>query len=269
MGVHTHTLAHAPPPTFIIRISDFSTIFKNPLTKMLPKCNNIVMAKKQTQLAPLDFVKLAVSQDTFRPLLNSVLHEDDTLVATDTHRLHIATRVSTTENKTMLHVGKNCDLKGDPNNYPNWRRVVPEQNALKLSVTGSEFQFFCTQIRQFLKTDKGFIDRAVFVWDVEKNVLTVNAEKGNVKASFEYTGEFKFEFLEPFEEVKKFKVGVNINYLIDALQVSKYDVTILFGNMENIKDYSGEVLFHQCKRPLTISNYEDTLKAVVMIMDLY
>ena len=240
------------------------------MTRPLSKCNNVGMARKQTlTLEPLEFVKLAISKDNFRPILNSVLHDGDVLVGTDTHRMHLVSGVSTSEKKTLLHVGKNCDLNANPENYPNWQRVVPDEHNATFVVNGREFQEFCVQVSKFIKADKTLANRATLVLGVEPNTLEIRAVSDSVEATFKYRGSFTFSFDKDFEtDCSTVKIGIDITFLIDALEVSKDDVTVslTLTNLHNAPYtlYTARPIVFANVNPVGYKQY----KAVVMPMDI-
>ena len=233
---------------------------------------------KAKLLSPQDFVKLAISEDSFRQLLNSALHEGDILVGTDTHRLHVVSEFTNTENKTLLHLGKHCDLNGNPDKYPNWKRVVPETCEAELQVKVESFREFCLQVSKYIKADKKSQNRVNFVYDIENKAISFLVVNELGKAEFQYDPTFTaypawFSFDNELKELDKYKeckfiiFAINIFYLLDGLQVAdKGTVKLKFTHLN--KYHGSKPNAMTFTRPITITSDKTNYKSVIMPMQI-
>jgi len=96
----------------------------------------ITLDKNHPDIQALRAVCAALSKDATRPALTHLLIEDNTAVATDSHRVHVAKLCDTIPDgvyqvvkstKTSFVAIPSTDLT--PSDFPSYKRVIPEKTA--------------------------------------------------------------------------------------------------------------------------------------------
>ena len=171
----------------------------------------------------LEYVEIAKSRDEGRYNMTGIYRDTERLVATDGHRLHMV--------EGLPKIEKGHFLDGRDSEFPCYKQVLLKNPTLVCSV-----KFESKDIKR-MKAFLGLYDRKINrgVWLSCTNgrlVIESSAEEKGWKASMTF----------PCEESRcdrAFKIGVNLQYLIEALVPMKTYATEFY--VENAFSNGAEV----------------------------
>lgn len=212
----------------------------------------------------LDRVKRAAAGDNSRPALTSVYvipgRTKETLVATDTHRLHVATstRGSCLNKPGYVAISKHS-CAAPESAFPNWERVVPAKYTKRFWVNGQALRKAVVAagalakdsanrvVLEFTKQPKGN------GFDIAIVTKSQEFEEIEIKATLKT---WQFKGVKSKSDDDSFRIGFNFQYLVDALPRS-------------VKDTMAPIAleFTEPSRPAVI-RWDDGFYAVIMPMAL-
>jgi len=217
------------------------------------------------------WIGLACSDDEYRPVLtNFKRYEDGTMVATNTHRLHIllAEGKKVWDFEYAYNEEEKLDFKYvSPNpkkfavvdkntRYPNWIRVIPSESTRSFTVNSSDLMHTLIAFKKYAE-DCAFRIRL----RVENNILSISCP--NEVLCGELTARLR---INASHNCDGFEIAVNVNYLIDAIRLSPET-----DKHQSFRELTFEVT--ENSRPIAIKHLKSvdqtTRVAVVMPMALY
>ena len=147
-----------------------------------------------------DYVNLAISKDKFKPNLNDVYRDKESLVATDGHRIHWTNGLPPIE--------QGYYISGGDSQFPEWQLALP-QNIYSLSIYFSKNHYKDLTARLKL-LDKKQIVKISFNID-KKLIITSN--------------QFKYE-LDILVGIPPIDItfSINLAYLLSALTPQKNEI---------------------------------------------
>ena len=150
----------------------------------------------------MDYIKLAVSKDKSRESLMYIYRDKDRLIATDGHRMHW-------KDSTLIDTPHYID--GYDGTFPEYLQVIPTKAPsykVHLSLDRDQLNQL-KKIRDLIKlTDKNC--SVVFLFETSKISLIIN--QSGLRLYFDFT-------VTSITESVKLKLGFNLNYFIDAVEI--------------------------------------------------
>lgn len=215
------------------------------------------------------WIGLACLTDEYRPVLtNFKKYEDGTVVATNTHVLHILLAAD----KKIWDYAYNEEEKFDfeyvsPNpkkftvvdkdtRYPNWTRVIPSESTRFLTIDSSSLMHALIAFKKYAEDCASRIRLRV-----DGDILSISCSNevlcGELNARLRINTSYNCD---------GFEIAVNVNYLIDAIRLSPEA-----DRHQSLRELTFE--FTENSRPITIKHLKSvdqtTRVAVVMPMGLY
>lgn len=154
-------------------------------------------------ISPLDYVSRAVSKDETRFNMQSAYRDGQRLIATDGHRLHLV---------EGLEGNQQGFIDGTDSEPPPYDSVIPKKatTIARLAITDK-------QIRQLGLLVKTIKERTpVVILESNPSEGTVTLTRSFVPDCESVEGGFHVVF-RGVEELKPFKVGINLRYFVEAL----------------------------------------------------
>ena len=199
----------------------------------------------------LQYAILAMSKDETRKHLHGFLCEDNKIITTDGHRMHMCTLTGDSEksyhvndsvSKILLailkinkkstfklefidddylifHIGRfilECKNQINDITFPPYDKVIPTDNNICIPVNVKEFT---KNIKQAI----AIADNEKVIINVEDNTFCLSGDDGSFNINC---------FTVPFDG--KLKMGFNIKYLLDALKVNCDSVSLNFAENDNL-----------------------------------
>lgn len=218
------------------------------------------------------WIGLACSPDEYRPVItNFKKYEDGTMVATNTHTLHVLLpkdkKVQDYEYsyyeeekldfEYMSPNPKKFAVVDKSNRYPNWTRVVPSESTRSFTVDSSSLMHTLIPFKKYAEACASRVRLRI-----DGDALIISCL--NVDILGELTAKLA---IHDIQNCDGFTIAVNVEYLIDAIRLSpeadKYRSLreLMFKFTEN-------------SRPMVVEHAENTYDqttrlAVIMPMALY